>query len=149
MKTKRPLITLLAALALGLALAACGGGGSSAPSTETVMRHSEPQHGETLLPAVSGQGAFVKPSNYSFSVDGDLVGKELTWHAWGEPKATAFGTLVERPASGLKDTFDGSVTASAPKQCKGATFYTQVFPHLPPQADFVPTEPTKLSTPCD
>jgi hypothetical protein len=144
----RFLLSLLAALALGVALAACGGG-SSTPSTETVMRHSEPRRGETLLPAVSGQGTFVKPANYGVSVDGDLVGRELTWHGWGEPKATAFGTLIERPASGLKDTFNGSVTASAPKQCQGATYYTQVFPHLPPQADFVPTEPTKLSTPCD
>jgi hypothetical protein len=144
--SKRLFLILPAALAV--ALAACGGG-SSTPSTETAMRHSEPQHGETLLPAVGGQGAFVKPANYSFSVDGDLVGKELAWHGWGEAKATAFGTLVERPASGLKDTFAGSVTASAPKKCQGATYYTQVFPHLPPQADFVPTEPTKLFTPCD
>jgi hypothetical protein len=146
--SNRLLLTMLAALALAVALAACGGGGSSTPSTKTVMRHSEPQHGETLLPAISGQGAFVKPANYSFSVDGDLVGKELAWHGWGESKATAFGTLIERPASGLKDTFNGSVTASAPKKCQGATYYTQVFPHLPPQADFVPTEPTTLSTPC-
>jgi hypothetical protein len=144
----RLLPSLLAALALAVALAACGGGGSSTVTEKTVMRHSEPQHGNTLLPAVSGQGAFVKPANYTFSVDGDLVGKELAWHSWGEPKATAFGTLVERPASGLKDTFNGSVTASAPKQCQGATYYTQVFPRLPPQADFVPTKPTKLSTPC-
>ena len=145
----RLLLALLAALALAVALAACGGGGTTTVHEKTVMRHSEPQHGETLLPAVSGQGTFVKPANYSFSVDGDLVGKELTWHGWGEAKATAFGTLVERPASGLKDTFNGSVTASAPQKCQGATYYTQVFPHLPPQADFVPTEPTKLSTPCD
>jgi hypothetical protein len=144
----RLLLALLAVLALAVALAACGGG-TTTVHEKTVMRHSEPQHGETLLPAVSGQGTFVKPANYSFSVDGDLVGKELAWHGWGEPKATAFGTLVERPASGLKDTFNGSVTAAAPKKCQGATYYTQVFPHLPPQADFVPTEPTKLSTPCD
>jgi hypothetical protein len=145
----RLLLALLAALALPIALAACGGGGTTTVHEKTVMRHSEPQHGETLLPAVSGQGTFVKPASYNFSVDGDLVGKELTWHGWGEAKATGFGTLVERPASGLKDTFNGSVTVSAPKKCQGATYYTQVFPHLPPQADFVPTEPTKLSTPCD
>ncbi len=145
----RLLLAVLVALALAIALAACGGGGTTTIHETTVMHHSEPQHGETLLPAVSGHGTFVKPSNYSFSVDGDLAGEELVWHGWGEPKATAFGTLVERPASGLKDTFNGSVTASAPKQCQGATYYTQVFPHLPPEADFVPTEPTKLSTPCD
>ena len=145
----RLLLALAAALALAVALAACGGGGTTTVHEKTVMRHSEPQHGETLLPAVSGQGAFAKPANYSFSVDGDLVGKELAWHGWGEPKATAFGTLVERPASGLKDTFNGSVTASAPKSCKGARYYTEVIAHLPKQADFVPTEPTKLKTPCD
>ena len=145
---KRLVLTVPTALALAVVIAACGGGGSTTVHEKTVMRHSEPQHGETLIPAVSGQGTFVKPSTYSFSVDGDLTGKELAWHGWGEPKATAFGTLVERPASGLTDTFNGSVTASAPKKCKGATYYTQVFPHLPAQADFVPTEPTKLSTPC-
>jgi hypothetical protein len=145
---KRLVLTVPTALALAVVIAACGGGGSTTVQEKTVMRHSEPQHGETLIPAVSGQGTFVKPSSYSFSVDGDLTGKELAWHGWGEPKATAFGTLVERPASGLKDTFNGSVTASAPKKCQGATYYTQVFPHLPAQADFVPTEPTKLSTPC-
>lgn len=148
MIANRLLPAFLAALALTVALAACGGGGSSTVTEKTVMRHSEPQHGETLIPAVSGQGAFVKPANYTLDVDGNLVGNELAWHGWGEPKATAFGTLVERPANGLKDTFNGSVTASAPKTCHGATYYTQVFPHLPPQADFVPTEPTKLSTPC-
>ena len=148
MIAKRSLLALLAALALAVFLAACGGGGSATVPETTVMRHAEPAHGETLIPAVSGQGSFVKPANYSFSVDGDLVGKELKWHGWGEAKATAFGTLIERPASDLKDTFSGSVTAGAPKKCHGATFYTEVFPHLPPQADFVPTEPTKLETPC-
>jgi hypothetical protein len=143
----RRLLPALAA-ALALALAACGGGGTTTNTGTTVMRHAEPRHGETLIPAVSGHGAFVKPASYSFSVDNNLVGKELSWHSWGEAKATAFGTLVERPASGLKDTFSGSVTASAPKTCHGATYYTEVFPHLPSQADYVPTEPTKLDTPC-
>jgi hypothetical protein len=147
--TRRLLLPFLAALALAVALAACGGGGSSTVTEETVMRHSEPRHGETLIPAVSGQGAFVKPASYVLSAEGNLVGKELSWRGWGEPKATAFGTLVEIPASGLKDNFNGSITASAPRSCHGATYYTQVFPHLPSQADFVPTEPTKLSTPCE
>jgi hypothetical protein len=143
----RLLPALLAALALAVALASCGGGGTSTV-TETVMRHAKSQ-GVTLLPAVAGGGAAVKPATYSFSVDGDLTAKNLEWHAWGEAKATAFGTLIERPASGLVDTFQGSVTASAPKTCKGVRYYTEVFPHLPKQADFIPTEPTKLSTPCD
>jgi hypothetical protein len=145
---KRLLPALLPALALAVTLASCGGGGTTT-ITRTVMRKSQPAAGTTFLPAVAAGSYFVKPATYSFSVDDDLIGKGLDWHSWGEVKATAFGTLVERPASGLRDTFSGSVTASAPRTCKGATYYTEVFPHLPAQADFVPTEPTKLTTPCD
>jgi hypothetical protein len=145
---KRPLPALAAAFALALALASCGGGSSSS-STVTVMHHAKKKAGQTFLPDVASGRRFVEPATYSFSVDGDLVAKSLNWHGWGEPKATAFGTIAEHPASGLVDTFQGSVTASAPKTCKGATYYTQVFAHVPKQADFVPTEPTKLSTPCD
>jgi hypothetical protein len=146
---KRLLPALPAALSLALLLASCGGGGTTTIiKTTTVMRKVQPAAGKTYLPDVDG-GRFVEPSTYRFSVDGDLIGKSLDWHGWGEAKATAFGTLVERPASGLLDTFSGSVTASAPRKCQGATYYTEVFPHLPAQADFVPTEPTQLSTPCD
>jgi hypothetical protein len=147
--SKRLLPALVAALALVVVLASCGGGGSSTGKTETVMRHAKKKSGQTFLPEVAGNRRFVEPATYSFSVDGDLVAKNLDWHGWGEPKATAFGTLAEHPASGLVDTFQGSVTASAPKTCQGATYYTEVFAHVPKQADFVPTEPTKLSTPCD
>jgi hypothetical protein len=145
---KRLLPALLVVLALAVALASCGGGTTTVVKTTTVMRQAHPSPGTTFLPAVATRGYFVKPATYSFSVDGDLVAKSLAWHSWGEAKATAFGTLVERPASGLVDTFSGSVTASAPRTCHGARYYTEVFPHLPSQADFVPTEPTKLTTPC-
>lgn len=146
--SRRLLPALAAALALALALASCGGGGSSS-TTETVMHHAKKKSGQTFLPDVTTNHRYVEPATYSFSVDGDLVAKSLDWHGWGEAKATAFGTIAEHPASGLIDTFQGSVTASAPKTCQGATYYTEVFAHVPKQADFVPTEPTKLSTPCD
>jgi hypothetical protein len=145
---RRLLTGLVAALALAVALSSCGGGSSSS-STRTVMRHAKKKSGQAFLPDVATSRRFVEPATYSFSVDGDLTAKNLEWHGWGEAKATAFGTLTERPASGLVDTFQGSVTATAPKACQGATYYTEVFAHLPKQADFVPTEPTKLSTPCD
>jgi hypothetical protein len=140
---------LLVALALAVALASCGGGGTTTIHETTVMRQSQPQTGTTYLPDVATTRNFVKPATYNFTADGDLVAKNLVWHGWGEAKATAFGTIAERPASGLVDTFSGSVTASTPKACKGATYYTEVFAHVPKQADFVPTEPTKLATPCD
>jgi hypothetical protein len=139
----------LAALALAVALASCGGGGTTTIHETTVMRRSQPQTGTTYLPDVATTRHYVKPATYSFTADGDLVAKNLDWHGWGEAKATAFGTIAERPASGLVDTFSGSVTASAPEACQGATYYTEVFAHVPKQADFVPTEPTKLATPCD
>jgi hypothetical protein len=144
---RRLLPVLLAALALALVLASCGGGGSSTVTEKTVMRKSQPGPGTTYLPDPSGRN-FVKPPSYNFGGDGDLTATKLDWHGWGEAKATAFGTIAEHPSSGLTDTFAGSVTASAPRQCKGATYYTEVIAHLPKQADFVPTEPTKLKTPC-
>jgi hypothetical protein len=146
---KRLLPILAAALALAIVLASCGGGGSTSSTTETVMHHAKKKSGQTFLPDVATNQRYIEPATYSFSVDGDLVAKSLEWHGWGEAKATAFGTIAEHPASGLVDTFQGSVTASAPKTCQGATYYTEVFAHVPKQADFVPTEPTKLSTPCD
>jgi hypothetical protein len=145
---KRLLLAAVAALALAVVLASCGGGGSTTIHETTVLRKSQPASGTTYLPDVATERRFVKPATYRFSVDGDLIGKSLDWHGWGEATATAFGTLVERPASGLEDTFSGSVTASAPKTCDGARYYTEIFAHLPKQADFVPTEPTKLETPC-
>jgi hypothetical protein len=147
--TAKPLLpTLLAALALAVALASCGGGGGSSASTKTAMREAKSGPGTTYLPDVTGRN-FVKPASYGFGGDGELTATKLDWHGWGEAKATAFGTIAEHPANGLVDTFSGSVTASAPKVCKGARYYTEVIAHLPKQADYVPTEPTKLPTPCD
>jgi hypothetical protein len=145
--SKRLLLVPLAALALAVALASCGGG-SNSDTTQTVMRKSRPGAATTYLPDVTGRN-FVKPASYGFGGDGNLTATKLDWHGWGEAKATAFGTLAEHPASGLVDTYSGSVTASAPKACKGARYYTEVIAHLPKQADYVPTEPTKLKTPCD
>lgn len=148
MPRRLPLVPL-AALALAIVLASCGGGGTTTVTeTTTIIRHAQPQSTTTFLPSLTDKHGTVEPTTYDFSVDGDLAGESLEWHSWGEAKATAFGKLVERPASGLVDTFSGSVTASAPRSCDGAKYYTEVFAHLPPQADFVPTEPTKLLTPC-
>ena len=146
---KRLFPALLAALALAVVLASCGGGGSSSSATiKTVMGKSQPASGTTYLPDVTGRN-FVKPTSYGFGGDGDLTATKLEWHGWSEAKATAFGTIAEHPANGLVDTFSGSVVASAPKACQGARYYTEVMAHLPKQADYVPTEPTKLPTPCD
>jgi hypothetical protein len=144
---RKLLPALLAVLALAAVLASCGGGGGSSVTERTVMKKSQAGAGTTYLPDVTGRN-FVKPASYSFGGDSNLTATKLRWHGWGEAKATAFGTIAEHPANGLVDTFDGSVTASAPKSCKGARYYTEVMAHVPKQADFVPTEPTRLKTPC-
>ncbi len=144
---RRLIPVLLAAFALAVALASCGGG-SSTTGGKTTTGKAPPKPGRTLLPAVTGDRHFVEPVAYRLTAEGELIAKGLEWHGWGEAKATAVGKLVERPASGLVDTFSGSVTASAPRTCHGARYYTEVFAHLPKQAPFVPTEPTKLTTPC-
>jgi hypothetical protein len=146
---RRLLPAPVAALALAVVLASCGGGGGSSTVTEkTVMRQAQGTPQTTYLPDVTGRN-FVKPASYAFGGDGNLTATKLEWHGWGEAKATAFGTLAEHPANSLVDTFSGSVTASAPKACDGARYYTKVMAHLPKQADYVPSEPTKLPTPCD
>lgn len=145
--SRRLLPVLLAALALGVVLASCGGGTSSS-TQQTVMRKADPGPGKTYLPDVTGRN-FVEPASYGFGGDGDMTATKLDWHSWGEAKATAFGTISQHPANGLVDSYSGSVTASAPKTCKGARYYTEVMAHLPKQADYVPTEPTHLKTPCD
>jgi hypothetical protein len=145
---KRLLPLSAAALVLAVVLASCGGGSTTTVIEKTEMRGAHPSPGPTYLPDVATDRRFVEPATYRFSIDGDLIAKGLDWRGWGEAKATAFGTLAERPASGLVDTFSGRVTASAPRTCHGARYYTEVFAHLPAQADFVPTEPTKLTTPC-
>ncbi len=145
---RRLVLALSAALALAVVLASCGGGSGSTLTERTVMRKSHPGSGTTYLPDVTGRN-FVKPATYGFGGDGNLTATKLAWHGWGEAKAAAFGTIAEHPAGGLVDTFSGSVVASAPEACKGARYYTEVIARVPKQADFVPTEPTKLKTPCD
>jgi hypothetical protein len=146
---RRILPALLAALALAVVLASCGGDNGGTATEKTVMRKARSAPGKTYLPDVATGRHLVKPATYRFGGDGDLTATGLEWHGWGEAKATAFGTIAEHPANGLLDTFSGSVTASAPKSCNGARYYTEVLAHLPKQADFVPTQPTKLLTPCD
>ncbi len=145
---RRTIPALLAALALAVVLASCGSGGNSTVTEKTVMRKARSAPGTTYLPDAATGRHYVKPATYRFPGDGDLTAGSLEWHGWGEAKATAFGTIAEHPANGLVDTFAGSVTASAPRTCDGARYYTQVMAHVPKQADFVPTEPTKLTTPC-
>jgi hypothetical protein len=141
----RLLLATAAALA-ALAFASCGGGSTTIERTVTVMKSGKPP--ATLLPDVLGNN-HVEPVTYSFSVDGDLVMKKLKWQGWGRSRARARGRIEERAASGLTDSFNGSMEAFAPVECQGRRYYTEASAEVPPQAPFVPEGPTKLDTPCD
>jgi hypothetical protein len=144
-----PVRSLIAALALvgTLALASCGGSGSTTTVERTVTVMKTRKAGPAYLPDVLGR-YLVKPGTYAFSADGDLVMKNLKWRGWGSDSATATGKIEERPASGLIDTFTGSMRASKPEACRGVRYYTEVSAVVPPQAPFVPAAPTTLQTPC-
>jgi hypothetical protein len=141
----RLLLPALALLFAG-ALASCGGG-STTTVERTVKVMKTRKAPATLLPDVLGQN-HVEPPTYSFSADGDLVMKNLRWQDWGQSRARARGRIDEHPASGLIDSFTGSIEAFAPVNCHGRRYYTEVFARVPPQAPFVPEGPTKLATPC-
>lgn len=148
MTPQRLFPTLVATLALAVVLASCGGDDGTTATQRAPTHEARPASGRTYLPDLSGR-PFVKPAGYAFGGDGNLTATKLDWRGWGKATATASGTIAEHPASGLVDTYDGRVTASVPRTCNGARYYTEVMAHVPKQADFVPTEPTKLATPCD
>jgi hypothetical protein len=147
MPARTRLVLAALALLLVLALASCGGSSTTVEHTVTVMKTRKAPPPTYLTDVVSTR-RYVKPRTYVFSADGDLVMKNLKWQAWGSDSATATGKIEERPASGLVDTFTGSMRAGKPETCKGARYYTEVFAQVPPQAPFVPAEPTPLATPC-
>lgn len=141
------LLLPLAALVGALVLASCGGGSTTTVERTVTVMKTRKAPAAVFLPDVTGRH-LVKPRTYSLSVDGDLVMKNLSWKGWGGASATATGKAQERPASGLVDTFSGSIRASKPRVCAGARYYTEVTVRVPPQAPLVPTEPTRLETPC-
>ena len=136
------------ALVLVLALASCGGGSTTTAERPATATNSRKAPLPLFLPDVTGR-RLVKPRTYSVTVDGDLVMKNLSWRGWGGASAKATGKAEERPASGLVDTFSGSIRASKPRICRGARYYTEVAVTVPPQAPYVPSAPTRLRTPCE
>ena len=90
----------------------------------------------------------VHPSQFGFSVDGDLVGRDLAWQNWGSSTATATGSFdFSPPPKHRTTTVGGTFTVSGLKPCNGTSYYTAgelSFDQTPP---FQPT--VFLSTPCD
>lgn len=146
-------ISALAAVAL-VALSGCGGGGTTTIIEKTVIESAaEPATANsTYLPSPAYEKKFVKPKFYSFTADGSLVGKELSWDGWGTPTATAHGTIDERNWASsdpnARRSYSGSVVASGLEECKGRSYYTEVLAQVPANAVYVPEKPSQLITPC-
>jgi hypothetical protein len=133
-------------------LAGCGGG-----STTTVIQQvpattegttTQPASGNVLIEDIPGNKGS-EPSQFAFSQDGDLVGKNLQWSSWGSSVATAKGDFVfsPRPVGSQTTTVSGTLTASGLKPCRGASYYTTVQVSFDGATPFKPDLPILL-TPC-
>jgi hypothetical protein len=145
----RKVLGVLLGVAATLAVIGCGGG-STTIIEKTVV--TERALEKTYLPASGIVAKYVEPAEYSFYVDGAVVGTGLTWQGWGSPTATAAGTIDIRDpeGEGQQDRlrFPGSIEASGREECRGAAYYTQALAKLPPRAPYHPEGPMPLETPC-
>jgi hypothetical protein len=144
---QRALVVLVGVVAL--TIAGCGGGTTTIIEKTVVPERSSEK---TYLPASGIVAKYVEPREYSFYVDGAVVGTDLTWTNWGLSPATATGTVDIRDpeGNGAQDRlrFPGSIEASGREECRGVAYYTEVFAKLPPRAPYHPEGPMPLLTPC-
>jgi hypothetical protein len=95
----------------------------------------------------SGRRRLVAPDEFSFNVDGAVVGERLHWSNWGGPAATAVGAFSERRfSSGDHVRFRSTLRLTQLRVCRGAEYYTHA-------AMPIPSSPLKprvkaLPTPC-
>ena len=83
-----------------LAASGCGGGSATTvskavttdASTTTSSTIGVPTH---VFVMNSGGRRLVEPSEFTFNVEGAVVGDHLHWANWGEPAATAEGIFSE------------------------------------------------------
>jgi hypothetical protein len=146
----RGAIALTGAVAV-LAASGCGGG-TATTTSEAVTEASTTTSSTIGVPAHvfvrnSGNQRLVEPGEFTFNVDGAVVGKHLRWTNWGEPAATAEGIFSEqRFSSSNRVRFRSTLKLTQLRVCEGAEYYTHA-------AVAVPSSPTKpsvkpLPTPC-
>jgi hypothetical protein len=125
-----------------LAASGCGGGTATTvskavttdASTTTSSTIGVPTH---VFVMNSGGQRLVEPSEFTFNVEGAVVGDHLHWTNWGEPAATAEGLFSERRfSSSNRVHFRSTLKLTKLRVCKGAEYYTHaaVSPLKPHQA---------------
>jgi hypothetical protein len=132
----------------------CGGATTTVIEKTVVTRAPDEatKSAPTFLKAVAFEHLYVEPKLYPFSADGSLVGRDLTWEGWGSATATGRGKIEERDFSSGdfndRPTYPGAVVARGLEECRGRSYYTEVVAEVPPDAIFVPSEASQLTTPC-
>jgi hypothetical protein len=153
---KRIILTV-SAFALLSSTPGCGGDSttvinSTVAVTTTVSETTTSTSADTgavFIQGVVGQGSS-QPTNFSFSVDGDLSAAGLAWENWGEETATGSGDFSFRDyPSTRRVVVPGSMTVSRLAECQGAEYYTDISFDLPADAPFQPLTKNILTTPCD
>jgi sulfur carrier protein ThiS len=136
--------------AISAVVSGCGG---SKTTTVTETERVSTQSGgsattSTFIVDVLGQRS-EQPSEFAFSVNGDLVARQLRWHGWGSPTATARATFVFNAAPHTSaTTVNGKVVATAIERCRAASYYTTTRLEFDERPPFQPQVP-RLGTPCD
>jgi hypothetical protein len=140
------------ALAL-LAPSGCGGGTTTIADT-TVATEGSTTRSSTIGVATqvfvmdSDSRRLVAPGEFSFNVEGAVVGRHLHWTNWGEPAATANGLFSERRFStSNRVRFQSTLKLTELRVCKGAAYYTHATVPVPSSAAFEPSV-NRLPTPC-
>jgi hypothetical protein len=143
----------LAGMVAALAGSGCGGG-----ATNTTRKTVSTEASTTASSTISVPGhVFVMdsegrrlttPAEFSFNVNGAVVGKHLRWADWGQPVATADGVFSERRFSGANRVhFQSALRLTRLRVCRGAEYYTHAVVPLPSSGPFKATG-NPLSTPC-
>jgi hypothetical protein len=147
----RGAITLAGAVAV-LAAIGCGGG-TTTPASETLTTEASTTTSSTInVPAQvfvmnSGRQRLSSPDEFTFNVEGGVIGKHLRWTNWGEPAATAIGAFSERRFSrSNRVRFRSTLRLTQLRVCKGAEYYTRATVPVPSS----PIKPSarSLPTPC-
>jgi hypothetical protein len=127
-----------------------GSAPSVGPSTGSSLPSPVGQPEQTYAERGGFGSYLVRPSLYSFSVDGDLEGLHLSWAHWGASYSIGRGGLYERvgfPTAETK-TVPGAIKLYDRVSCDGAYYYTAAA-FYPYSRLLFPARPQRLYTPCD
>lgn len=136
-------------LTLAVLLAAVLGGCGGDSTTIITQIQTTEEATEDAVMMNFGSQEFTEPTEFSFSVNGDLVADHLTWENWGAASATGSGSFAFRDyPSTRRVAVGGVVTVSGLSTCHGTNYYTQTSFEFNSKPPFEP-QAIELPTPCD